>query len=156
MARPRRRRDDVVIERQWYRGAPKPNAKTAAGARTIELSPDLATKLWSRGADETGPMFHTRTGKHLSDRNLRRVLDAAAVRAGVIGVSHHSSRYTHGSMLLDQCWSIPEVSKRLGHASPKITAEVYSQAMRDRQRDLSFLDADHGIPDEEVGRQVGN
>jgi len=85
-------------------------------------------------------MFHTRTGKRLSDRNLCRVLDAAVQRAGVVGVSHHTFRHTHGSMLLDQGWSIPEVSKRLGHANPKITAEVYSHAMPDRTRELSFLD----------------
>jgi integrase len=128
------------IERQWYRGKLKPNTKTDAGARTVELSPELATKLWARGADSIGPMFHTRTGKRLSDRNLRRVLDAAAKRAGVVGISHHTFRHTHGSILLDEGWSIPEVSERLGHADPSITAAVYSHRMSDRRRPLSFLD----------------
>jgi integrase len=128
------------IERQWYRGTLKPNTKTQAGVRTVELSPELAAKLWERGADATGPMFHTRTGMRQNDRNLRRTLDAAAKQAGVVGVSHHTFRHTHGSMLLDQGWSIPEASKRLGHANPKITAEVYSHAMPDRSRGLEFLD----------------
>ncbi|MGO9888314.1 MAG: tyrosine-type recombinase/integrase [Solirubrobacteraceae bacterium] len=86
-------------------------------------------------------MFTTRTGLRPSDRNLRRILDAAAKKAGVVGVSHHTLRHTHGSMLLDQGWTIPEISKRLGHANPMITAEVYSHVMPDRSRDLSFLDA---------------
>jgi integrase len=86
-------------------------------------------------------MFHTRTGARLSDRNLRRVLDRAVVKASVIGVSHHSFRHTHGSMLLDEGWTIPEVSERLGHANPAITAAVYSHRMRDRRRELAFLDA---------------
>lgn len=134
------------IERQWYRGTLKPNAKTKAGVRTVELSPELARKLWERGADATGPMFHTRTGERLNDRNLRRVLDAATNKAGVVGVSHHTFRHTHGSILLDRVehggggWSIPEVSERLGHASPEITAAVYSHAMPDQTRELSFLD----------------
>ncbi len=136
------------IERQWYRGTLKPNTKTEAGARTLTLSPELGRKLWDRCADATGPMFHTRTGARLSDRNLRRVLDAAAARVGVVGVSHHTFRHTHGSILLDEGWSIPEVSKRLGHANPKITAEVYSHAMPDRSRELSFLDT--------LGAPVGN
>lgn len=128
------------IERQWYRGTLKPNTKTEAGARTVRLSPDLAAKLWARGADATGPMFHTRTGKRLSDRNLRRVLDTATEKAGVSGIGHHVFRHSHGSILLDEGWSIPEVSERLGHADPSITARVYAHAMRDRHRELSFLD----------------
>lgn len=129
------------IERQWYRGTLKPNTKTEAGRREVKLSPELAAKMWARGADATGPMFHTRNGQRLNDRNLLRVLEAAATKAGVAGVSHHTFRHTHGSMLLDQGWSIPDVAHRLGHANPAITAQVYSHRMRDRDHDLSFLDA---------------
>lgn len=128
------------IERQWYRGKLKPNTKTEAGARTIELSPELAVKLWAIGADRIGPLFHTRTGKHLSDRNMRRVLDAATAKVGITGVGLHTFRHTHGSILLDERWTIPEVSHRLGHADPAITARVYSHAMPDRTRELGFLD----------------
>jgi integrase len=127
------------IERQWYRGTLKPNAKTEAGERTITLDPVLAAKLWAAGADGVGPMFHSKTGERLSDRNLRRVLDKATERAGVVGVSFHKFRHTHGSMLLEAGWTIPQVSKRLGHADPAITARVYSHAMRDTEPDLSFL-----------------
>lgn len=129
------------IERQWYRGVVKAT-KTAAGVRTVDLSPDLRRKLWERGADASGPMFTSRTGERLNDRNLRRVLDAAAERAGVVGISHHTFRHTHGSILIDEGWSIPEVSKRLGHADPAITASVYAHALPDRRRSLSFLDAE--------------
>jgi integrase len=129
------------IERQWYRGTLKRNTKTEAGARTIELSPELAAKLWTMGADRIGPMFHTRSGKRLSDRNLRRVLDTATAKVGIAGVGPHTFRHTHGSILLDEGWSIPEVSHRLGHADPAITARVYAHRMQDRRRELSFLDA---------------
>lgn len=122
------------IERQWYRGTLKPNAKTEAGERTIDLDAALAAKLWQRGADAAGPMFATRSGTRLNDRNLRRVLDAACQRAGVSGVGFHTFRHTHGSMLIDDGWTIPEVSERLGHADPAITARVYAHAQRDRRR----------------------
>ena len=122
------------IERQWYRGTLKPNAKTEAGERTIDLDTGLATKLWARGADAAGLMFATRTGRRLSDRNLRRVLEAACKRVGLVGVGFHAFRHTHGSMLIDQGWTIPEVSERLGHADPSITAKVYSHKLRDRRR----------------------
>lgn len=135
-------RGDVTtlrIERQWYRGKLK-RPKTAAGVRTIDLPPGLARKLWDLGGDATGPILRTRTGARVSDRNLARVLEAAAKCASVPGVTHHSFRHTHGSILLDQGWTIAEVAERLGHANPAITAAVYSHRMRDRQRELSFLD----------------
>jgi integrase len=90
------------IERQYYRGTLKRNAKTEAGERTIDLDADLAAKLWAVGADATGPIFTTRTGERISDRNLRRVLDTACGRVGVYGVGFHTFRHTHGSILIDQ------------------------------------------------------
>jgi hypothetical protein len=48
------------------------------------------------------------------------------------------------------------VARRLGHANTKITAEVYAHKMRDRKRDLSFLDLDHGIHNEGAGPAEGN
>ena len=117
------------IERQWYRGTLKASTKTDAGARTITLNPVIAERLWDAGADGTGPIFHTRTGRRLNDRNLRRVLDAACERAAVDGVSFHTFRHSHGSRLIEAGWTIPQVSKRLGHADAGITAKVYSHAI---------------------------
>jgi integrase len=127
------------IKRQWYRGKLK-TPKTDAGSRTIELPAGLAAKLWELGADATGPVVHTMTGRRQSARNLSRTLEAARTRAGVPGATHHSFRHTHGSMLLDEGWTIAEVAERLGHADPAITARVYVHKMRDRRRELGFLD----------------
>ncbi len=127
------------VQRQWYLGKLKP-PKTAAGVRTLELTPTLARRLWMLGADATGPILHTRTGRRLSARNLARTLDMAGAQAGVPGVTPHTFRHTHGSMLLDEGWTIAEVAERLGHADPAITAAVYTHRMRDRRRELSFLD----------------
>lgn len=146
-------RATLTIRRQFYRGKIK-TPKTAAGTRTIDLPPTLATKLWELGADASGPIFHTRTGKRLSDRNLTRTLEAARGAAGMPDVTLHTFRHTHGSILIDEGWTIPEVSERLGHASPAITAAVYAHKMRDRQRELGFLDS--VIGNEEVDPKVGN
>ena len=86
----------------------------------------------------------------LSDRNLARMLDKAAKSVGLAGVSHHMLRHTHGSVLLDQGWTIPEVSERLGHADPVITAKVYAHKLWGRRRDLSFLDE----PDRSTSREA--
>jgi integrase len=142
------------VQRQWYLGKLKP-PKTAAGVRMLELPASLAARLWTLGADATGPILHTRTGRRLSARNLARTLETARALAGVPGVTHHTFRHTHGSMLLDEGWTIAEVAERLGHADPAITAAVYTHRMRDRRRELDFLN-DLGHVAATGGQQVGN
>lgn len=128
------------IERQWYRGKLKRYTKTANGHRTISLSPDVGRRLWERGADATGPMFATRTGKRLSARNMARFLEAAAKAANVPHVSPHSFRHTHGSLLLDEGWPITEVAHRLGD-DVQTVSRTYAHKLRDSERDLGFLDS---------------
>jgi integrase len=48
---------------------------------------------------------------------------------GFKDISLHSFRHTHGSNLLSTGVPLPTVSKRLGHSSPRITAEIYSHAL---------------------------
>jgi integrase/recombinase XerD len=129
----------VRIERQWYRGTLKPYTKSANGMRTISLSPGLARRLTQRGTDAIGPIFHTRTGLRLSDRNVARVLERAVTAANVPRVSPHSFRHTHGSMLLDEGWPITDVAHRLGDDVQTI-ARTYAHKLRDSDRDLGFLD----------------
>ena len=61
----------LQVRRQFYRGEMK-RLKTVNGRRTLPLSPELARHLWAaRPADGVGPMFATRTGTRLGERNLR-------------------------------------------------------------------------------------
>jgi integrase/recombinase XerD len=128
------------IERQWYRGKLKRYTKTANGQRTISLSPELAQTLWERGAELTGPMFATRSGKRLSARDMTRVLYKAIEEASLTDVSPHSFRHTHGSMLLEQGWPLTEVAHRLGDDVHTV-AKTYAHKLRDSKRDLGFLDS---------------
>ena len=41
------------------------------------------------------------------------------------GVTLHSLRHTHASMLIGSGMDILTISRRLGHANPKITLDVY-------------------------------
>jgi integrase len=56
-----------------------------------------------------------------------------------LGTSLHSLRHTHASELLDAGVPLPVVSARLGHASIRVTADIYSHAI-------------HGQDDEAVRR----
>src|SRR5262249_8232059 len=46
------------------------------------------------------------------------------------GVSLHTLRHTHGSHLLATGTPLPAVSERLGHSSVRVTADIYSHAIR--------------------------
>ncbi|MBI3666792.1 MAG: site-specific integrase [Acidobacteria bacterium] len=48
------------------------------------------------------------------------------------GVSLHTLRHSHGSHLLAAGMDLPVVSERLGHSSVRVTADVYSHAIRGR------------------------
>jgi len=48
------------------------------------------------------------------------------------GVSLHTLRHSHGSHLLAAGMEITAVSERLGHSSVRVTADVYSHAIRGR------------------------
>jgi integrase len=48
------------------------------------------------------------------------------------GASLHTLRHTHGSQLLAAGVPLTDVSKRLGHANPHVTATVYAPALPGR------------------------
>ena len=129
-ARPRLR-----VRRQFYRGTLK-RLKSINGRRDLPLSAALARRLWAaRPADGAGPVFATRTGQRLSDRNVRRVLDKATERAGLgryderarwrPAASFHTFRHTCASLLFDSGRNIRQVCDWLGHADPAFTLRTY-------------------------------
>jgi integrase len=129
------------VRRQYYRGRLKPHPKSDAGRRTLPLSPGMARKLWAiRPVHATGPMFTTRTGGRLQDRNLRRVLDKATDPAGVSWVGFHTFRHTCASMLLESGKNIRQVAAWLGHADPAFTLRTYTHLMDAGLGGASFLD----------------
>jgi integrase len=47
-------------------------------------------------------------------------------------VTFHALRHTHASHLIDAGIDVVKISKRLGHASPLITLQVYAHLFRKR------------------------
>jgi len=60
-----------------------------------------------------------------------------ASKAGLKGVGLHSLRHSHASQLLSDGVPLPTVSKRLGHSSVNITAQIYSHAFRQDEIDAA-------------------
>jgi len=71
------------------------------------------------------------------------------------GVSLHTLRHSHGSVLLADGVDLATVSERLGHSSVRVTADVYSHALRGRDQEAArrwddFMNRHTGAPQEEA------
>jgi integrase len=133
----------IYVRRQYYRGELK-QLKTSASRRTLRLPTDVAQELWkAKGTADSGPVFRTRDGKRLSDRNLRRVLRRATAATGIAPVGFHAFRHTFASKLYADCKDIRKVSAWLGHADPAFTLRTYIHLVED---DLG------AAPDWDLGR----
>jgi integrase len=102
-------------------------------ARVLAIQQALAS---GRPWQEEDLAFQTTGGGPLHRQEVRRAMQALARRAGLPleGARPHLLRHGHASALLTGGLGLAEVSRRLGHASPAITASVYSHALgKDRE-----------------------
>ncbi len=70
-------------------------------------------------------------GKYIRPGVVTKAARRIAKKAGLLGVSMHTMRHSHGSQLLSLGVPLPTVSKRLGHSNVHVTATVYSHALPD-------------------------
>jgi integrase len=71
------------------------------------------------------------------------------------GASLHTLRHSHGSVLLADGVDLVTVSERLGHSSVRVTADIYSHALRGRDQDAAkrwdeFMRRNGAARDEEL------
>lgn len=89
-----------------------------------------AGPLWHRGQFE-GLIFTTETGTPIDRHNDRRAWIALLRKAGVSAVRLHDGRHTAATLLLEQGVPARVVMEILGHASTRITLDVYSHVTDD-------------------------
>ena len=75
------------------------------------------------------------------------------------GVSLHTLRHSHGSVLLADGVDLATVSERLGHSSIRVTADIYSHALRGRDQEAArrwddFMSRHTVTPQEEAKATV--
>jgi integrase len=76
-------------------------------------------------------------GEYLKPDSVTAAACLLATKAGLKGVGLHSLRHSHASQLLSDGVPLPTVSKRLGHSSVNITAQIYSHAFRQDEIDAA-------------------
>jgi len=133
----------LKVRRQFCRGEWK-RLKSGSSARELPLSPDMATRLWARGADKSGsaPVFESAFGGHLRDDTIRKqVLLPAREAAGLEWVAFHTFRHTCASMLFKAGKDIEQVSGWLGHSDAAFTLRTYVHPMDDGLGGAEFFDS---------------
>jgi integrase len=131
------------------------DAKTEAGERDVEVTPDLAEVLIEhidrlrRAGLPTGPndyLVPNARGKRISRQRVRKIVQAAAKLAnkrleakGLPPLPHttpHTLRRTYISIaLLANEFDVKWVMRQVGHADSKMTMEVYAQLQHRAERD---------------------
>jgi integrase len=113
--------------------------KTRKGRRTISLPATTVAELrahWRAQQEERlalgigrapaeCPVLAAFDGKPQSPNAVSKAWPVAMAAIGMKGVTLHSLRHTHGSMLIASGVDILTISRRLGHSSPTITLGVY-------------------------------
>ena len=76
-------------------------------------------------APDEAPVLAAANGGYQRQWTVTRQWNDQTDAIGMSGVTLHSLRHTHASMLIASGVDIITVSRRLGHSSPKVTLEVY-------------------------------
>jgi len=103
-------------------------SKTAAGERTIPLSPETMRRLTKRRAEasynaDAAPIFASTVGSALDANNWRRaIFRPAAKRAGVPWATPHSLRHGMASLMAERGYSAAQIAAHLGHADGGVLA----------------------------------
>ncbi|MFN8532691.1 MAG: tyrosine-type recombinase/integrase [Dehalococcoidia bacterium] len=75
-----------------------------------------------------GWLWLTDSGRHATYRTIDAAWQRDIDRAGLSGTPH-LLRHVHASILLAGGMPVPEVARRLGHATPAVTLAVYAHAL---------------------------
>lgn len=112
--------------------------KTQRSNRAIPIGAETSSvlmALFHDGVKTEDLVFSTQEGQPLSRHNLlRRQLRPVCNRLGLCGITWHSLRHSHATLLDAVGAPLGTVQALLGHSTSEITREVYLHAIPDDQR----------------------
>lgn len=117
-------RNNLVITSQGVRLEPTP--KTSASTRDIPLTKETIELLRRHvGNRKTGLVFTTSEGNYIHPRSFQRSFDMLLKRARLPKIRLHDMRHSTASLLLTNGTDLRSVSDILGHASTRVTTDIY-------------------------------
>jgi integrase len=132
---------EQALEQTTAHGIRVKGPKTRHGRRTISLPPHLVDELRQHWRDQqkrrlaaglgripdNAPVFaRAAGGGYMNQQTVTSQWSDQMAAIGMSGVTLHSLRHTHASMLIAAGVDVVAVSRRLGHASPRITLQTYA------------------------------
>ena len=87
--------------------------------------------------EEHGLMFTSKVGTPIFYRNLLRDFKLLLKKVGLPDIRFHDLRHTAASLMLNHGIPVIVVSRRLGHAKPSITLDVYGHLIPSMQTEVA-------------------
>jgi integrase len=126
--------------------------KTRFGRRTLTLGAQMIEVLRAHNErqhvkrkvagdrwQDYGLIFSTRYGGPIHYRNLLRDFKKLLRNAGLPEIRFHDLRHTAASLMLNNGVDVIMVSRRLGHAKPSITLDVYGHLIPSMQAGVAEM-----------------
>lgn len=130
----RRNRVELLETRRSFDGDPK----TDAGRRTVSIPPHILHILREHMREYAGPerVFIGRDGAPMRGDAVRQAFARARAEVGIDGFRFHDLRHTGQTLAAATGATLPDLMKRLGHASPA-AANRYLHAVEGRDREIA-------------------
>lgn len=149
-------------------------SKTDAGVRRValddrsvgaliawQIAQGAEREAWGASWARTGHVFTYEDGRPLKLQYATRLFDKIRVKAGLPKMTFHGQRHQQASLQLAAGTDIAVVSKRLGHSSVSVTADIYAHLLRSKDQEAannaSALVPSRALPrrDSEAPEEVG-
>ena len=89
--------------------------------------------------EENDLIFPSDIGTISNRDNLRKDFKRLLKESGLPAIRFHDLRHTGASLLLNNGIPVIIVSRRLGHARPSITLDVYGHLIPEKQKEVTIL-----------------
>ena len=144
----------LKVERQLVRGegVKFSQPKTRYGRRTVVLGDrtiEILRRHYERQNEERkksgeswtehGLIFTMANGSPIHFRNLMRDFKNLLKAAGLPEIRFHDLRHTAASLMLNHGIPVIVVSRRLGHARPSITLDIYGHLIPGMQEEAALM-----------------